>query len=32
MRLLPYINLQAYPKDVETVTIKCNISVELQMS
>jgi len=24
MRLLPYIHLQAHPKDVETVTIKHN--------
>jgi hypothetical protein len=30
MRLFPYIPLQVHPKDVETVTIIHNISVELQ--
>jgi len=32
MCLLPYIHLEGHPKDVDTVTVKYNISVELQTS
>jgi len=32
MRLLPYIHLEAHPKDVKTVTVIHNIFVELQTS